>query len=617
MRVFLLILFLFASNSFCIPFASNNLDPSSNLSNLLLLVRILNRKTVPYLPTTLVAYTNSPAKTTVKPDDPNLQKCRTTSSLPDGVSLANNGDLTYSGTPTRTVNSISINIFCVDGSNQYTESNVDFEIRGYDWIKSLSATNFSSPGHDVALGSDSEINFLASTYNNGINLAADFGQSVIKNSSPTPGTSWSPLVVQLDSEGQLLRTRLLGGTLSQSDFKIAVDSQRNVYTMSNLAGAVPLTINADSEFGGAAVNKTPSQSVNGNFLLSQIRSDGSFGYAISVSATTTSEATAICYNPKTNSILANGWANGAAQDLGIDFGSSDPSGTALGFQLEFTPDKSYIRSRKFNGSTHRTNAIDCRSDGSYSLAIRQVSNSLDYRQSFDGQSDTKVAASANGGVGLTSIDSNGNYLFTKFFSHASTSTTPAGLARDSDGNYFILFTSTGSNYDLRVGVDGISDIKTFAGATNGSYLVKLNPNGSYAWGKMIRGSIGLGLNSLAIHPKRKSIFLLGSFSGTNIDFFSDFGTSVPLTSQISSEQNPMLIEINSESGSLTAARMLAQSSKSLRFESMKFDSLGNLYLTGNYAIGSNFQYGTDGGVTVKNHSYGTDIGQALFIKLRP
>lgn len=619
MRLIQLILFLFFAQtfSFCIPFLSNNLDPNSDLSNLLLLYRINNRRSIAYIPSALVAYTNASTTVTTSPEDPNLTKCGTTSRLPEGVTMAENGNLSYTGNPTRTVNPKPMDIVCLDNANQYTTSAVDFEVRGYDWIRNLSTTGFDSRGYDLAFGSDTEIHFFATTYNNGSNLAADFGQNVVKNSSPTPGTSWSPLILKLDSEGNLLRSRILGGSIGQYGLKLAVDSQQNVYAVSNLSLGVPLTINADPEFGGSPINKTPSNAGD-NFLLSQIRFDGSFGFAISVSSTTSSRGTSICFNPKSNSILANGFAVGTSQDLGIDFGVSDSSSSNIGFQLEFTPEKTYVRSRKYLGTNTRALVTNCKSDGSYTLGFQQTQLSLEYRIPYDGISDIKTAPSVNGGAAISSIDSNGNYLFTKLFSSPTTFSVPTGVARDSEGNYFILFYSTGANYDLRIGVDGVSDIKTFAGSTTGSYLVKLNSDGSYAWGKMIRGSVNIFLDQLAIHPKRKSVFMTGYFTGTNIDFFTDFGVSLPLSSIPAASTMPILVEVNSDNGSLITARMLAESSTSYAsYTSMKFDSIGNLYLTGSFGGNVNFQYGTDGGIITKTHSYGVNIPQALFVRLRP
>jgi hypothetical protein len=618
MRLSNLILLLILCQSFCIPFLSDKLDPNSDLSNLLFLYRINNRRAIAYTPSALVAYTNASATVTASPEDPNLTKCGTTSRLPEGVTMAENGNLSYTGLPTRTVNPIPMDIVCLDSANQYTSSAVDFEVRGYDWVRNLSVTNFNSPGRDVALSSDNEIHFFATTLNNGSNIAADFGQNVIKNSSPTPGTSNSPLIIKLDSEGNLLQSRILGGVGSQYGLKLTVDAQQNSYAISSLSLGVPLTINADPEFGGSPINKTPSNAGD-NFLLSQIRSDGSFGYAISVASTATSRGTSICYNAKSNTILANGTASGTSQDLGIDFGVADLTTSTLGFQLEFTPEKTYVRSRKYLGTPTSAIVTNCKSDGSYTLGIQQSQLSFDYRIPYDGQSDIKTAISTIGGAAFSSIDSNGNYLFTKIFSSTiGQNTIPTGVARDSEGNYFFLFYSTGGDFDLRIGVDGVSDIKTFVAGSRGSYLVKLNPDGSYAWGKMIRGPVDITLDKLAIHPKRKSVFMVGSFVGTNREFFADFGVSLPLSSIPAASTMPVLVEVNTENGSLITARMLAESTiNSASFTSMKFDSLGNLYLTGSLSGTSNFQYGTDGGIITKIHTYGTNIPQALFIKMRP
>ncbi|MCG9873432.1 MAG: hypothetical protein MH321_01435 [Leptospiraceae bacterium] len=76
---------------------------------------------------------------------------------------------------------------------------------------------------------------------------------------------------------------------------------------------------------------------------------------------------------------------------------------------------------------------------------------------------------------------------------------------------------------------------------------------------MIRGSVSIFLDQLAIHPKRKSVFMTGYFTGTNIDFFADFGVSLPLSSIPVASNMPILIEVNSDNGSLITARMLVES----------------------------------------------------------
>lgn len=560
-----------------------------------------------YDKTLLIGETGKTFTETASPSISNLTNCQIDTALPQGLTLNENGSIVPDGTqPQDTFAKVEKTISCKNLSGTAYQAKISTEVKGISWVKNLTSTGFSSAVLEAKAFNTNEIFFVGTISNNGVNLAQDFSQNITKSSYPTPGTSVSPMIFKLNAKGELLYTRYITGADTLSSARIDLDDQGNQYLLSMIKNNIQ--INIDSEFGGTAINKSISN-VNGTFLLSRINYDGTFGYAKTVNANTLTEANSICISKQNQKLYVGGRANGTLIDYGFDFGVSDTGNTATGFLLELTTSGGYTANRKFTGSTHTITDINCLNNGSLVLAINQVSTSLDYRTPFDGIADIK---NATNGTAVTRVNSGNSYQFTKTIFNPGNTILPRVIATDADGNSYIGFQSNATSFDIRINIDGISDLKTSSGSVD-FYLVKLSPIGNYLWGRRIGSSGSEQLYGMKIRPSDGHIFLTGTYSGSNQMLYSDFGIT-DLYSTPTAQANSFIMEITKDGGFVKHIP-IASSSVFLVINHMEFDSDENLYLSGSYGSNANFQYSTSGKVISKTFSY--TVPQGIFIKLRP
>ncbi|TGL56232.1 hypothetical protein EHQ58_16475 [Leptospira ognonensis] len=563
--------------------------------------------TFQYDKTLLVGETGKTFSETATPNTSGLNNCQIDTALPQGLTLNENGIIASDGTqPQETSAKLEKTISCKNSTGINYQAKISTEVKGISWVKNLTSTGFSSAIYEAKAFNANEIFFVGTISNNGTNWAQDFSQNITKSSYPTPGTSVSPIIFKLNAKGELLYNRYIAGADTLSSARIGLDDQGNQYLLSMIKNN--LQINIDSEFGGTAVNQTVSN-VNSTFLLSRINYDGTFSYAKTVSANTLTEANSFCYNSQNQNIYIGGRANGTLIDYGFDFSVTDTGNTPAGFLLELTKGGNYVTNRKFLGSTHVITDINCLNDGAIVLAINQVSTSLDYRTPFDGIADIK---NATNGTAVTRVNSGNSYQFTKTIFNPGNNVTPRVMATDADGNSYIGFQSNATSIDIRINIDGISDIKTVNGGID-FYIVKISPAGNYVWGRRIGGLTSDQLYAMKIRPSDGHIFITGTFSGANQPLYGDFGIA-DVHSTISGQSNSFIMEITKD-GSFVRHIPISSSSVFLVINHMEFDSEENLYLSGSFGGAADFRYSTGGKLISKSFTY--TVPQGFFIKLRP
>lgn len=598
----------------CKPTELNNpSDPNSNSFFLTAVFTFIFPEKFSFIPNKLESELGVNTTLIAIPSRKDIAGCKAEPNLPTEYSLKSNGEVELINSPSATFKKTEFRIKCLTPrANVFAEGVITLETKGIDWVKNLSLTGagLESDIRDVELLNNNEIYFLGLFTNNNSNMASDFGTSVTTQSFPTAGTSSSPIIFKLDSQGNLLSTRVLGGNDAR---RITMDDSGNQYVLSTFSNSV-ITANPDPAFGGTAINKNPSNP-NGDFLFSKVNYDGSFQFARTLTANTLTDANAICFSKTDNKIYVTGRVNGTTGNLGTDFGSNDPISNPLGFIIESSLDGSFIRSRKFSGSTHRINVIKCNPNGGYSFVTNQVSTSLDYRLTYDGLNDIKNLALPNASS-ITKITSGDLYQFTKNFL-SSSGIEPYGHDIDKDGNMLIGIQGNVTSIDLRSGVDGGNDNKTALGGME-IFIVKLNSDGSYKWGKRIGGNLSDNLSSVKVRPSDGHVFVLGTFGGGGANdqaLYQDLGSELTLT-RPSNNENPFLVELDGETGNFVRHIPIAISSSFTTFSSMYFDADENLYLGGQFRGDTSFRYSFIGKQISKTFSFGNNR-QGIFIRMRP
>jgi len=219
-------------------------------------------------------------------------------------------------------------------------------------------------------------------------------------------------------------------------------------------------------------------------------------------------------------------------------------------------------------------------------------NTVDF--DFTTGTDNHTANGARADIFITKINSDGSYGWTKTFG-GSSADGGFSLSIDSNNNIFVTgyFADT-VDFDFTTGTDN----HTSNGASDDTFITKINPDGSYGWTKTFGGSGIEAGNSLSI-DSNNNIFITGSFQNT-VDFDFTTGTDNHTSN---GKEDTFITKINSD-GSYGWTKTFGGSDTD-RGRSLSIDSNNNIFVAG-YFFGTDVDFDFTGG-TDNNSSNGHDI----------
>ena len=378
-------------------------------------------------------------------------------------------------------------------------------------------------------------------------------------------------IEKLDSNGNFLWVKTIGGVSDDKVNSIEIDIEGNIY----ITGSFKNTVDFDP---GEAVFEATSPGSSKSLYILKLASDGSFGWLY----THTSH-------------LENGYNITINNNEEIIIGANENSNLAF---LKLDTNGNLIWSKTiFSSSSIRSNKISIDSNNNI-YTVGYCSGDVD----FDPGPDTYNSE----GIGyfdsfILKIDTEGNFNWAKRYGDWN-DCSGKDMVLDNDNNLFVLGTFHGtinfgtpeSEIILTTGFSGIG------AATSDYYIQKLDQNGIPIWAKSFGSSNESdGAYSIDI-DNSNNIYILGGFHNT-VDFDPD-ETSFELTENMN---NPGVIHVLSPNGNLISATIIPIGGTNL-----KIDELGNILVIGGM-LGTNDYDPTE---TVFNLSSngGADI---LYLKL--
>ena len=370
----------------------------------------------------------------------------------------------------------------------------------FAWAKSMGGTGVDGSS---SIAVDSSSNVYMGGYFAG---TADFDPGVGTSNRISAGVR-DIFVSKLDSNGNFVWAKSMGGTNNDQGAAIAVDSSGNIHTMGFFQG----TADFDPNAGAANLTSVGLDDI----FVSKLDNSGNFVWAKSMGGTSIDNGYNIAIDVSGN-VYTTGYYNGTAD---FDPGAGTANLTSMGSYDIF------VSKLDINGNFAWAKSMGG-TDFDYDYAIAVDSSGSVYTTGyFQGTADfdpgVGIANLISAGlrdIFISKLDGSGNFVWAKSIGGANY-----------DQGASIVLDSSGSIYTTGI-FEGTADFDPGAGIANrtsvgGSdiFVSKLDSNGNFAWAKSMGGTnydvgLDIALDSIG------NIYTTGYFQGT-ADFDPGAGTT--------------------------------------------------------------------------------------------
>jgi hypothetical protein len=416
---------------------------------------------------------------------------------------------------------------------------------------------------------------------------ADFDPSSGTESISSAGSN-DVFVVKLDSSGQLVWAKSVGGTGNDQGNAVAVDSSGNVYVAGSFSGT------ADFDPGSGTANLSAVGFEDG-FVL-KLDADGTYQWGKRIGGSSADYARGVAADSSGN-VFTTGYFQGT---------------------VDFDPGAASANLASAGGNDAFLQKLD--SDGNYAWAIRLGSTSNDYGYSlvtdssnnvmvhgqFEGTVDFDPGAgtdsrTTSGSVSayILKLDTSGALVWVSDFDGTGvvySSERGGSIAVDGSNNVY----TTGS-------FNGTADFDSGAGTSNLTsfgnldvYVTKLNSSGAIQWAKALGGAQADSGYAIAVDGSG-NVYTTGDFGGT-ADFDPGSGTENISSAGGSSDYDVFVSKLNSSGEFVWAKSYVGTDAGCTPFDFMCFDnneaasgigtdSSGNVYTAGYFEYPVDFDPG--------------------------
>ncbi|HJM73784.1 MAG TPA: SBBP repeat-containing protein, partial [Acidimicrobiales bacterium] len=437
-------------------------------------------------------------------------------------------------------------------------------------------------GHSVAVDSSGNV-YTAGDFYDTVDFDPGAGTANL-----TSNGQQDVFVSKLDSSGNYVWAKNLGGTGLDYGYSVAVDSSGNVYTTGGFRGTV------DFDPGSGTANLT---AVGTEAFVSKLDSSGNYVWAKSFDMNSTNSIHSVAVDSSGN-VYTTGWFSGTVDfDPGAGTANISSFSSTDVFVSKLDSSGNYVWAKSFHGGYF---------DRGYSLALDSSGNVYTtgyFRGTVDfdpGSGTANLTSNGRDDVFVSKLDSSGNYVWAKNLG----GTYSVGVF--TDGGRSVAVDSSGNVYTTGY-FSGTADFDPGAGTANLTsngqqdvFVSKLDSSGNYVWAKNFGGTdFDLG-DSVAVDSSG-NVYTTGFFAGT-VDFDPGSGTA-NITSPAGSPGRSVFVSKLDSSGNYVWAKYLSGSSSDYG-RSLALDSSGNVYTTGYFGGTADFDPGPG---TANLTAVGTDV----------
>ena len=320
-------------------------------------------------------------------------------------------------------------------------------------------------------------------------------------------------VSKLDSSGNYLWARSMGGAGFDKGIFVAVDSDANVGVTGFFSGEV--------DFNPSERTETITSLGDWDGFISKFDSAGTYLWTKRYGDSGVDGGGGIAFDSSGNVYPSGGFSGTVDFDPGAGQANLTSAGSVDIFISKFDSNGNFIWAKSIGGTGGDGSAPHVL-DSSGNIYLTGIfPNTVD----FDPGPEVANLTSAGSIDGFVlKLDSSGNYVWAKSFGSKG---TDEAYSISVDGNGGVITTGTfPGTVDFDPGV-GVANL-TSAGDTD-VFISKLDSSGNYSWGKRIGGT-GSDRGYANVVDQTGMIYSTGVFSGT-VDFDPGVGTS-SLTSSV-------------------------------------------------------------------------------------
>lgn len=428
----------------------------------------------------------------------------------------------------------------------------------FEWVKPKGGTNYDY-GRSIAIGSSGNIyttGFFSGT--------VDFNPGAGTINFTASGTH-DIFVQKLDSDGNLLWAKQIGGNNTQQCFAIIADDSENIYITGYFSG----TVDFDP---GSGISLLSSNGLWDMFIL-KLNSDGNFVWAKQTGGTNPDIGYTLALD-NSNNIYTVGWFHNTVDfDPGPGINNLTSTGSFDAYIQKLDSNGTFIWAKQITGSNQKSiQSIAIDSQG-YVYTTGTFKGTTD----FDPGTNTSfLTSNGNEDIFVQKLDSNGNFIWVKHMGGAYVDYARS-MHIGSFGNLYITgqFRET---VDFDPGV-GVSNLTTVLDAD--IYIQKLTSDGDLVWVKQLGGLMQSSGFSI-ITDQNENVYTTGNFQGT-----VDFDPGVGITNLTSYGDRDCFISKLDSSGNFTWVKQLGGTLRDECFN-IALDSLNSIYTTGTFEGISDF-----------------------------
>jgi hypothetical protein len=338
------------------------------------------------------------------------------------------------------------------------------------WAKSMGGTSEDS-GWAIAVDSAGNVYTTGRFYG-----TADFDPGTGTYNLTVAGGGFDIFVSKLDSSGNFVWAKQMGGTDGDEGLGIAVDSTGNVYTSGFFHGT------ADFDPGPGTYNLASAGSTD--IFVSKLDSSGNFVWAKSMGGTDGEGGGSIAVDSSGNVYTSGKFESTADFDPGAGTYNLTSAGRADIFVSKLDASGNFVWAKRMGGTNADVslgNVVDSTGNVYTTGSFRDTAD-------FDPGPGTYYLTSAGDrDIFVSKLDSSGNFVWAKSMGGTG-GDLASSPALDSAGNIY-----TAGEFEGTVDFDPGAGTYNLTGG--GAFLLKLDSSGNFVWVKrMIGPSFGINFS---------------------------------------------------------------------------------------------------------------------------